>query len=149
MGLPWRSLRVKDNVEEQQADGGEDDVLADQQLDPERGVALASEDHGGGLDHRQQSRNEDGKEDQREQQFAVAAADGENGKEDAVRDQRPRSQRQQQRQQPGLAGDVKVIKDKEKWCQNNLDNGDKEEVCQHFGEITLRAGRGNSVDLSD
>src|ERR1035441_3489830 len=143
MGLPWRSLRVKDDVEEQQADGGEDNVVAEEQLDPQRWVALAGEDRRGGLDHRQQSRNEDGKENQREQQFAVAAADGERGKEDAVSDQRPRTQRQNQRQQPGLAGDVQVIKDKEKRRQNDLDNGDKKEIRQHFGQIKLRAGSGN------
>ena len=75
---------VEDYVEQEQADGGEDDVVAGEELDPECGVTVAGEDGGGGADHGQQSWDEDGKEDEREQQFAVAAADGERGEEDTV-----------------------------------------------------------------
>ena len=48
--LMWL-LRVKHHVEEQQASGGEDDVLAEEELDPQGGVAVAGEDGAGGQDH--------------------------------------------------------------------------------------------------
>jgi len=35
---------VEDHIEQEQADGGEDDVVAEEELDPEGGVAVAGED---------------------------------------------------------------------------------------------------------
>ncbi len=46
-----RSFGVEDYVEEEPACGGEDDVVADEELDPEAGIAFAGEDAGGGEDH--------------------------------------------------------------------------------------------------
>ena len=37
---------VEDDVEEQLADGGEDDVVTEERLDPEGGAAVAGEDGG-------------------------------------------------------------------------------------------------------
>ena len=101
-----KSLRlfcVQHHIKQQQADGGEDDVVAQQQLDPERGIAVAGKNGAGGQHHGQQSRHEDGKQNQRQQQFAVAAADGERGKERSVGHQRPCAQGQHQQQLPRLA----------------------------------------------
>ena len=60
MGHPRMSLGVQDNVEEQEADRREDDVVDDEEPQPQAWIALASEDRGGGLDHRQQGWDRDG-----------------------------------------------------------------------------------------
>ena len=57
---------VEDYVKEQQTYGGEDDVVAEEHLDPEHGIGIAGEDVAGGLDHGEQRGNENGEEDERE-----------------------------------------------------------------------------------
>ena len=102
---PWRTHRccsgcrlfgVEDGFEEQDADGGEDDVVAGQLLDPGAdldGVEVGGEDAGGGLNHRQKGGQRDGEEQQREQEFAVAGAKAEGGEEGSVDDERPGAER--------------------------------------------------------
>ena len=58
-------LRVEDYIEQQQTNGGENDVVADQQLDPERRIAFAGEDRSAGNHHRQQRREKNRKQNQR------------------------------------------------------------------------------------
>ena len=58
--LAYGLFGVEDGFEEQDADGGVDDVVAGELLDPEvdlDGVELAGEDAGGGLDHGEQRRD--------------------------------------------------------------------------------------------
>ena len=80
---------MEDYVEEKQAHGSEDDVVAEEHFDPEGGVAFAGEDGGGGEDHGEQGGDEDGEENEREKEFAVTAADGEGGEEGSVGYQGP------------------------------------------------------------
>ena len=93
-GFWVRLLGVEDDIEEEEAGGGEDDVVAEEHLDPEGGVAVAGEDGAGGLDHGEKSGNEDGEEDEREKELAIAAADGEGGEEGSVGDQSPGAERE-------------------------------------------------------
>src|SRR5271157_5000360 len=111
-------LRMKDDVEQQQADGCEDDVVAEEQLDPQRGVAVSCEDVGGGPHHGQQGGNEDRKENQGQEEFAVAAANSQCCKENSVGNQRPGAQGQNNGEQPGVALDMKVVEDQEERSQN-------------------------------
>jgi hypothetical protein len=140
-GAVSRLFGVEDDVEEQEAGGGEDDVVAEEHFDPEGGVAVAGQDVARGLDHGEQSGNEDGKEDEREKEFAVAAADGERGEEDSVDDQSPGAEWKNEGQLPGVAGDVKVVEDEEEGREDDLDDGDEEEVGDGFGEVELGARR--------
>src|SRR5580658_3299929 len=121
-------LGMKNNLEEQEADGGEDNVVAGEQLDPESGVAVAGKDGACGQHHGQKRRHEDGKENQRQQQFAVAAADGERGEEGSVGDKRPGAEREHQQQLPGLALDMQVVEDEKDGREDQLDDGNEEEV---------------------
>ena len=126
-------LGVEDYVEEEEAYGGEYDVVAEEHFDPEGGVAFAGKDGGGSEDHGEQGGDEDGEEYEREQEFAVTAADGERGEEGSVGDQGPGTQGQNQRQLPGLALDMKVIEDEKDGGEQQLDDGDEEEVGEDFG----------------
>ncbi len=134
---------MEDDVEEQQAGGGEDDVVTEQHFDPEGGVAVAGEDGRDRLDHSEKSGNENGKEDEGEEELAIAAADGEGGEKDSVDDQGPGAERENEGQLPGIAGDAEVIEDEEEGRENDLDDGDEEEVGDGFGEVELCAGRRN------
>src|ERR1700735_1161444 len=89
LGAGLRLFGVEDDVKEEQAGGGENDVVAEEHFDPKGGIAVAGEDVGGGLDHGLKSGNEDGKEDEGEKKLAAAAADGERGEEDSVDDEGP------------------------------------------------------------
>src|SRR5580658_3558858 len=129
-----RLFCVENYIEQQQADGGEDDVIAEQKLDPERRVAVAGEDGACGEHHGQKRRHEDGKKNERQQQFAVAARDGERGEEGSVGHQCPGSQRQHKKQLPGLALDVQVVEDEKDRRKHQLDDGNKEEVGDHLGQ---------------
>ena len=134
---------MEDYVEKQEAGGGKDDVVAEEELDPEIGIAVAGEDGGGGADHGQQSRNEDGEENEGEKQFAIAAADGERSEEDAVADESPCAERENQKEKPRLALNVEVVHDEEDGREDDLDDGDEEEVGDDLGEVELCAGSGS------
>ncbi len=140
-GVSAQLLGVEDDVEEKQAGGGEDDVVTEEHFDPEGGVAVAGEDVAGGLDHGEQSGNEDGKENQREKEFAIAAADGERGEEDSVDDQGPGAERKNEGQLPGWPCNVKVVEDEEEGREDDLDDGDEEKVGDGFGEEEFCARR--------
>ena len=141
---------VENYVEEEQADGGEDDVVAEEELDPEDGVAVAGEDGASGEDHGQQGGHEDGEEDEREEEFAVAAADGEGSEEGSVGDQGPGAEREDEQQLPGLALNAEVVEDKEDRGQDQLNDRDEEEVGEHFGQEEVRArGGGHALGIEN
>jgi len=55
---------------------------------------------------------------------------------------RAMSRGENDRQEPGLALDVKVIEDEKERSQDHLDDGNEEEVRDDLGEVEFRAGVG-------
>jgi len=142
---------LQDGVKEKQAYGGEDDVVAGQHLDPHQsGVAVVASEHVlDGQNHGQQGGQKDGEEDQRQQELAVAAADGEGGEEGAVGDQGPGAQRDDQQQEPWVSQRVEVIEDEKDGAEDELNEGDEEEVGEDFGEkegCSVGGGHAQGVD---
>ncbi len=120
--------------EEEEADGGEGDVVGEEDADPGAGVGLAGEDGGGGLHHAEQCGDGDGHQDEGEEELAVVGAQAHGGEEGSVADERPGAEGHDEEQQPGLAEGVEIVEEDEDGGEDELDGGDEDEVGEGFAE---------------
>ncbi len=106
------------------------------------GVELGGEDAGGGLNHREQSRDGDGEEKQGKQKFAVAGAQAEGGEESSVDDKRPGAQRQDEGEEPAVAEGVEVEEEMKMGARTASTISDEEHVGEGFAEEERGGGGG-------
>jgi hypothetical protein len=126
---------VEHSFKEQDTDGGEDDVITAELLDPGvdlDGIEIGGQDAGSGLDHGEDCREGYREEKEGEEEFAIAGAKAEGGEEGAVDDQGPGSKWENQEEEPEVAEGMEVEEDDEDRGQDRLDDQDEEHVGDGF-----------------